>query len=168
MTQDKCTVEVLAGQHFELASTWLSAPETNKWLYSEWRGRGVDDRLVALVAANKRNKLFLVRADQNPIGLVGLGEINNIDHSASIWYLLGSKDRGCKGLTSQAVGLVMGLAFTELHVHTIYASIVEGNLASRRVLEKNGFAVVGTFRDGFFVNGVFKNRIVFDCIAPQQ
>jgi ribosomal-protein-alanine N-acetyltransferase len=158
------TIEPLDEDHFALAAKWLSDPDINRWLYAEWRGRAVDERLVAIVAANKRNRLFMVRTGGDAVGLVALGEINELDRSASLWYVLGEKVSASRGLTTQAVGLVVGFAFESLKLHSIHASVVDTNVGSRRVLEKNEFARCGCIRQGFLLDGAFRDRLIFDRV----
>lgn len=166
MTVSEVSVDLLQPEFYELAATWLSNPDINCWLYSEWRNRSVDGRMVALVAANTRNRLFLACAANRPVGIVALGEINEIDRSASIWYLLGDQESNGRGITRRAVGLASDYAFGELALHTLYASVMDGNISSCRILEKNNFCEVGRFRDAFCVDGKFVDRIAFDRVSP--
>jgi len=67
-------IEPLAPDHFEEVARWLSNGEINQWLASEWRGRSIDPVVISVAVRNKRNRLFLVRCDGNPCGLVALAD----------------------------------------------------------------------------------------------
>lgn len=45
--------------------------------------------------------------------------------------------------------------------HKLKASVVEGNWASRRVLEHSGFELEGTLRDNYLLRGQWVNDWVF-------
>jgi [ribosomal protein S5]-alanine N-acetyltransferase len=159
-------VRPICADDYEIVSRWIAQPEINRWLYAEWRQSGVDEKLVALAAMNRRNRFFMVdSADNRPVGVVAISQIVEHDRHCSIWYLLG--DHGCagQGVMGAAVGLVMKIAFADLGIHTIEASVMAGNHASIRVLEKNGFEYVGTMRDGFLFEDRFVDRMLFNAVG---
>jgi RimJ/RimL family protein N-acetyltransferase len=160
------TIEPLAPDQFPLAAGWLSDPAINRWLTSEWRGRQVDTKILAIAVRNQKNRLYLVRDNGTPVGLVGLSDIDRDDRCAMVWYLLGERASGGKGLATAAVGLACRAATAELSLSCIYAWIMEPNTASRRVLEKNGFREAGRLRRATTVDGRPVDRIYFDLTAP--
>jgi ribosomal-protein-alanine N-acetyltransferase len=60
-----------------------------------------------------------------------------------------------KGYMTEAVRLVCHLSFEYLDAVRAYATVFTRNMASRRVLEKNGFSVDGTLRSHVFKRGQF-------------
>ena len=76
--------------------------------------------------------------------------------SAEIGYWLGEPFWG-KGITTTAVRLATSYAFETLNLIRVYAGIFEGNEASKRVLEKNGYKLEGISR-----KSVFKNNKMLD------
>ncbi len=159
------TVEALVPDQFQQAAEWLSQPETNRWLTSEWRGRQVDPVTIALVVRNKRNRLFLVRWDGQPCGVVGLADIDPPDRVAMVWYALGEKAFGGKGITTEAVRQVVQRAFAELALRSVYAWIMEDNVGSRRVLEKAGFREAGRIRSATCSADAQVDRVYFDVCS---
>ncbi len=159
------SVESLDPGHYELAAAWLSEPETNRWLGSEWRGRQVDPKLLSLILMKPANRMWLAFRDGLPCGLVAVGDMDKTDGSGVLWYLLGDRERGGKGLMTEAVGRVCRLAFEDLGLRSLQASIMEPNIPSRRVLEKCGFREVGILRQGLTLDGEPVDRILYDLIA---
>jgi RimJ/RimL family protein N-acetyltransferase len=51
------------------------------------------------------------------------------------------------GYATEAVELASSYALNYLELETLLASIYEGNVGSRRVLEKNGYRLAGRFKD---------------------
>jgi RimJ/RimL family protein N-acetyltransferase len=158
------SVEALGPDYFGMAATWLSQPDVNRWLTAEWRDRVVEPRLVAVAARNSRNRLFLARSSGVPCGVVGLSDLDTVDHLAMIWYALGPSSLRGRGVMSEAVQLVVRLAFEKLGLDCVYAWTMADNVSSQRVLIKNGFREVGRFRQSALSQGVRVDRIYYDII----
>ena len=160
-------IEPLAPDHFPLVAGWLAEPSINQWLTAEWRGRSVEPAVVAIAVRNRRNRLFLVRDEGVPRGIVGLADLEPDDRCAMVWYVLGDQASGRKGIISAAVGQLCRHAFDSLGLSCVYAWIMRPNAASRRVLEKNGFRESGTLRRAAILRGEPVDRVYFD-LTPQD
>ena len=78
---------------------------------------------------------------------------------AEIGYLLLSKTWS-KGIMTEAVNQICNIAFSQLDIVRITGLVYKPNVASQRVLEKNGFAL-----EGIMKNAVFKNNNIYDlCV----
>ena len=155
-------IEPLTHEHFGLIAEWLSKPEVNRWLTSEWRDRVIDPILIGVTVRNKRNRLFLVRCDGVPCGFVALADLDVVDKVATIWYVLGDPSTGGRGVITEALRLLVRVAFDELEMEALNGWIVEDNDRSRRVLEKNGFREAGRLRRAVFRDGQRFDRIYYD------
>lgn len=158
------TIEPLEPAHFETVARWLTTREVNRWLTSDWRDRVVDPTIVGIAVRNKKNRLFLVRFEGAPCGVVSLADIDLVDHTAMVWYVLGEDAAGGRGITTNAVRQVVERSFEELHLSSIYAWIMEDNVRSRRVLEKAGFREAGRIRSATCSAGHQVDRIYFDIV----
>ncbi len=161
------TIQDLAPEHFELVARWLSKPEINRWLAAEWRNRAVSSTLIAIAARNRRNRLFLVRYNAQPCGLVALADITAADKTAMMWYVLGEGELSGRGITSEAVIQLTRFCFAEVGLSSVYAWTVEDNMASRRVLQKAGLREAGRIRCAASSAGRQVDRIYFDLIASE-
>ena len=78
--------------------------------------------------------------------VVGRVNLNNIVRgafqSASLGYWL-AEAAGGRGIATAAVREISRIAFTELGLHRLQADTLEHNVASQRVLERNGFVRIG-------------------------
>jgi ribosomal-protein-alanine N-acetyltransferase len=158
------TIEPLEAAQFEAAAGWLATPAINQWLTGEWRSADVNAPLIAIAVRNRRNRFFVIRHEGEPVGLVALSNIEELDRTAMIWYALGRQDLGGKGIATTAVKLLSALAFTEMRFASVYAWVMEGNGASRRVLEKAGFSQAGRLRRASTFLGAQVDRIYFDLL----
>lgn len=157
-------IEPLTPDHFATVAGWLSKPELNEWLTSEWRDRTIDPMLIGVAVRNKRNRLFLVRSDDVPCGLVALADWDPIDKIAMVWYALGDPGGGGRGVITEAVRELVRTAFDTLGIESLHAWIMEDNARSRRVLEKNGFRETGRLRLAAVHQGRRLDRIYFDLV----
>lgn len=73
--------------------------------------------------------------------------------------------RDGKGLASRAVGEVVRFAFETAGLHRLEAWTLVDNLASQRVLEKNGFTRFGMARALLLIDGEWRDHILFERIA---
>jgi ribosomal-protein-alanine N-acetyltransferase len=98
--------------------------------------------------------LAIERADKP--GMVGCINARFPRHpmQADIGYWLGVPYWN-QGYMTEAVRLVCHLSFGHLNAARAYATVFTRNMASRRVLEKNGFSVDGTLRSHVFKRGQF-------------
>lgn len=159
------SIEELSPGHFDLVAQWLSDAGITRWLTSEWRGHASHALTIAMMARNARNRLFLVRSGDRPVGLVALSDIDLVDATAMAWYLLGDRDVSRQGVMTCALRLLADRAFADLKLESVYAWVMEDNVASSRVLEKAGFRVAGRLRRATRSADHQVDRVYFDLTA---
>lgn len=160
-------IQSIGPDHYGLVAEWLSDKSLNRWLFSEWRGRRFDDRIVGALLMNKRNMAWLAFGKDAhgtlcPVGLIVLSEIDKIDRTALLWFLKGNSLAQAR--MSDAVSEVVSAAFGSLGLQSLSAFAMEGNHRSVRLLTRVGFKAVGRFRNGFFDDGRFVDRLAFDLL----
>ena len=80
--------------------------------------------------------------------------------SANVGYWVDDARRG-RGLATQAVADVAKLAFGESGLHRLEAGTLVDNLASQRVLEKNGFTRIGVAAHYLRIAGAWRDHVLF-------
>ena len=105
------------------------------------------------------------RQDTRALGMIGVTAEWAPFRQAEIGYTLCSDAFG-QGYGTEAVGVVSAWLFSQCEFHKLKAQVVEGNQASRRVLEKNGFELEGTLRDNYLLRGRWVNDWLFGRINP--
>ncbi len=101
--------------------------------------------------------------------VIGVVDIFNIDwenESAEIGYWLGVRYWN-RGLMTEAVRLTLKFAFEELKLHRVSATLLEENVASRRVLEKTGFRLEGKRRESRLKFGKWHNELLYGILRPE-
>lgn len=95
--------------------------------------------------------------------LVGGITLSNIRRRAaqfvSLGYWMGENHAG-KGIMTEAVGVVLPFIFEVLNLHRVHAAFLPNNIASRRVLEKNGFVEEGYAERYLQINGRWEDHVL--------
>ena len=120
----------------------------------------------------QRNKALMDEQDQglsyfylikNKEGLI-LGRMNLVDIEklkgvGHIGYRVGKAYTG-KGFANRALNLLLETT-TELGIRQISAKTTTNNIASQRILEKNGFQYIATADEEFKMNGQFLSFVYY-------
>jgi ribosomal-protein-alanine N-acetyltransferase len=69
------------------------------------------------------------------------------------------------GVMDEVLPAVLAFAFGPLALHRVYALVDEANPASRRLLEKHGFACEGLLRGHGYWKGVFHDELIYARLA---
>lgn len=121
------------------AEWWLNMVKENEGKSGIFREIIADGKIAGTVSVEQKGDVYRKDAE---IG----------------YYLL--REKGSKGIMTEAVRQICETAFRELDIIRITGLVYEPNTASRKVLEKNGFAPEGVMK-----NAVIKNGNIYDlCI----
>ena len=122
------------------ANWWLNMVFENEGKCALFRKIVVDGEIVGTISIEQKGDVY--RKD------------------AEIGYFLLS-EYYTKGIMSKAVSMICDIVFKELDIVRITGLVYEGNIASRRVLEKNDFVLEGIMKNAVFKNDVLHNLCVY-------
>lgn len=159
------------------------AETTHRWRNDEVYRRGVTSttRFVSLATERKwieqavidhqalnhlRFALVLKRNDEM-IGMMQILDIDMVNRNAAFGIMIGTgKHRGI-GYVIEAGYLLFEYCFLELGLERVSARVLEDNRSSRRMLEKFGLVLEGTFRNATYKGGRFRNIVQYSLIREQ-
>jgi RimJ/RimL family protein N-acetyltransferase len=119
---------------------------------SQLRSDVASQRISDLYQGRGEKFQWIVESDGQPAGWITL-VVNNWEHGlGELGYALSSVFQG-RGLMTRAVGYLLGEVFHRTTLERVEARCAVDNLASRRVLEKNGFRYEGVLRGYFKLRG---------------
>lgn len=120
--------------------------------------------LLKNYAENKYNfqALFLKDA-QKYIGEAGVLSFIKENRKAVLGYNLLPKYWG-HGYATEITGALVKYLFNEVSAERVEAMVVEGNAASRKVLEKSGFIAEGFLRNYAYINNQYVNVYYYGMI----
>ena len=120
----------------ESADWWLGMVSEHDGKDGVFRAIAADDKIVGNISVEQKSDVYC--------------------KDAEIGYLL-LTDCWSKGIATEAVRQICDEDFSELDIIRITGLVYAANIASARVLEKNGFA-----REGLQRNAVYKDGKIYD------
>lgn len=109
--------------------------------------------------------LIFTRDRDVMVGGLTLGQVRRgVAQTATLGYWMGAAWAG-KGLMSDAVRAVLAYAFGPLGLRRVEAACLPHNVASRRVLERNGFRLEGLAREYLCIAGRWEDHVTYARLA---
>ncbi|WP_433220453.1 GNAT family N-acetyltransferase [Dactylosporangium sp. CS-047395] len=138
------------------ASFWTVEGQRD-WVEQELRRDAAEESLTCVIARGPA-----------VLGMLGLsGIVRGPFRNATISYWLDPAEHG-KGLASTAVAVICAAADAELDLHRIEAGTMADNVASQRVLLRNGFEQLGRARDYVYSEGAWRDVLLFQRILHDR
>jgi ribosomal-protein-alanine N-acetyltransferase len=107
----------------------------------------------------------VITVDGAPVGRVNLNNlILGAFCSADLGYWV-DRDHNGRGVATAAVAAVVALAFAELGLHRVQAGTLLHNHGSQRVLERNGFTLIGMAPHYLRIAGRWQDHLLFQRLA---
>lgn len=125
--------------------------ETREYVEEMLKREAVETHLYASIALKSTN------------AIIGTAMIFNFDREAKhaeIGYVF-HKDHWGKGYGTEMVTLLSNFAFESLKLRKVHAHVVDANIGSIRILEKNGFVIEGRLKDYYFIEGMYYDALIF-------
>lgn len=120
--------------------------------------------------SNRQNELRLI-IDTEEHGAIGVVMLTDIDWKNRIaqshWKITSRNNLRGKGYGTKAIRALIKYGLEELNMHCIYCKIIEYNIVSQRVAEKNGFKKEGILRERVYKNGKYHNVIVWSLLKGE-
>ena len=113
--------------------------------------------------ATKDNPIHIFAIDINgeAVGGIGIHLQNDIHRkNAELGYWLAEPFWG-KGIISDAIKQTVDFAFDTYDIERVFARPFGTNLASQKVLEKNGFSLEGRFEKVLFKNDAYVDELIY-------
>ena len=120
---------------------------------------------VALLEEQARGEssFYLIKEGNSIIGRINLVDIDQQQRKADLGYRIGAEHSG-KGIASKAVRLLLQTISWE-KIDRVDAKTTADNIASQKVLEKNGFQKIQVNEDPFYMDGEKTEFINYTLIA---
>ena len=96
---------------------------------------------------------LILKSENKMIGTCGFTRIESETHTGEIGYVLNRAYWG-RGIATEAVQRVVAFGFDTLGLSRLESRFIDGNAASRRVMEKVGMTFEGFLPEAMIVRGV--------------
>ena len=146
-----------------------SNPETMKFIPRPLL-TSIDDALLHIQMINDKinanidiNWAVTIKDRKKCIGIMGFYRTQPENYRTELGYMILPEYHN-KGYVTEAVTTLLNFAFNELKFNSIQAIIDPKNLASERVLLKNGFSKEGHLHENEFFNGAFFDSVIYSLL----
>jgi RimJ/RimL family protein N-acetyltransferase len=155
-----------------LLAAWINDPEVRHLVLARFPQSDQSEREWIASMSSKDNPRDLAfgierKSDRRLIGSIGLHAIDWVQRRAMTGMFLYPKALRGKGLGTEAKNLLLDYVFGELGMLSLWAVSHDGNEASIRALEKQGYKQGGRFRKAVLVNGNWIDSIYFDILREE-
>ncbi len=125
--------------------------ETSNFIQVMLKREAEETHLYASVVIKETNEV---------IGTVMLFDFDKEANKAEIGYVF-HKDYWGKGYGSESLALLSDYAFQKLHLHKLHAAVVDANIGSAKILEKNGYVLEGRLKDHYFIEDNYYDGLLY-------
>ncbi|MFT4146749.1 MAG: GNAT family N-acetyltransferase [Mobilitalea sp.] len=129
--------------------------ETSNFIQVMLKREAEETHLYASVVLKDINKV---------IGTVMIFDFDKEANKAEIGYVF-HKDYWGKGYGAESLELLSDYAFEKLQLHKLHAAVVDVNIGSARILEKNGYVLEGRLKDHYFIEGKYYDGLLYGKIS---
>lgn len=116
-----------------------------------------------IVSSEGLNWAITEKGNPKMIGIIGHYRIRWEHFRSEIGYMLLPEYQG-KGIITEAIQLMIRFGFDDMKMHSLEAIIDPANLASAKVLEKNGFIKEAHLKENEFYEGKFLDTVIYSII----
>ncbi|WMM26339.1 GNAT family N-acetyltransferase [Tissierella sp. MB52-C2] len=109
---------------------------------------------------------IVLKSTQAIIGTAMIFNFDQKSNHAEIGYVF-HKEHWGKGYGSESVALMSDFAFRSLNLHKLHATVVDANIGSARILEKNGYELEGRLKDYYLIEDKYYDALLFGKVQTK-
>jgi ribosomal-protein-alanine N-acetyltransferase len=123
--------------------------------------REAGENFINMAISSQPESVLSILVDNEVAGGIGVHPQQDVYRkNAELGYWLAEEYWG-KGIITEAIKLILPYAFENFDINRIFARPFGGNIASQKVLEKNGFHLEATLSGTFFKNGQYLDELIY-------
>ncbi|WP_432666945.1 GNAT family protein [Wukongibacter baidiensis] len=127
---------------------------------TEKEARGFVENFIDFTPGKGRLMFTIENNDGENVGAINLNSIDEKNGTFSIGMQIDRDHRG-KGYGTSAMRIVLRYAFFERRLNKYYGHVLEGNIASAKMMKKLGCVNEGRRRQMIYSNGKYHDEILF-------
>ena len=138
------------------------------------RPKNIDETIAFIkMISDLRNKNEIItwgislKNEPKLIGTVVFLNFKKEHYRAEFGYAL-HPDHWGKGIMDEVAKTVIDYGFKVLKLHSMEANINPENIASQKLLEKNGFVREAYYKENFFWEGKFLDSAIYSLLNPND
>jgi ribosomal-protein-alanine N-acetyltransferase len=146
---------------------WLNDPAVFRFLQTKFgQTRASVRRYVESVTPPSLLCRIIWKSGDRHVGNISLHMFDPVHRRMDLGIMIGASEARGRGLGRQACSLLIQHGFDHLNLHKITAGTVDGNAAMEAVFLGLGFTVEGRLREHYYVEGTYRDVVVFGLLRP--
>jgi RimJ/RimL family protein N-acetyltransferase len=165
-----CSLVPLDTDHLELVRSWILDQELRDLVGTIQPPSDLQHRRwFEAIQSDPARQVRLIRAEPSgePVGLIGLIDIDLVYRGAELWLYVGEGTRRRSGLGGDATRAMLAFAFDTLGLERVYARVVAYNAAAHALFRACGFSDEGTLRHATFKRGAFHDMHLLSILRDE-
>lgn len=141
---------------------WINDERNNKYLHYDLPLR--EDKTLEWynkIKDRTDRADFTITYDNEPVGLIGLLNIDHNNKKAEYYICIGEDSYKGKGIAKKATDLLIMKSYEEFGLIKIYLYTEVENIAAQKLFEKVGFEREGLLKNDLFYKGKKIDRYVY-------
>ncbi|MFH1263277.1 MAG: UDP-4-amino-4,6-dideoxy-N-acetyl-beta-L-altrosamine N-acetyltransferase [Pseudomonadota bacterium] len=139
---------------------WRTMPEVSAYMYTDFQPDMERQRQwFRTISRDPCRVDWIIRADGEDLGVVGISNIDATNRRAAWAYYLGSPNTRGKGIGKAVELNVLNYVFTVLNLNKLCCEVFVSNDKVIKIHEKLGSRIEGTRREQVFKNGRFHDIV---------
>jgi RimJ/RimL family protein N-acetyltransferase len=164
---DKYQIREFLSSDAEALAKYANNREVSKYMRDSFPYPYTKENAVQWIdfAMKNYSSLFFAIADETEL-IGGIGAMPQTDvhrFSSEVGFWLGQSHWN-KGIITKALPVFCNYLFTNFDFNRLTANVFEGNEASQKVLEKNGFVLEGKQRKSVFKENRFVDHYIYGLL----
>lgn len=140
-------------------SSWSSSSTLNPISY-KFIDEFILESTTDIIEKHQMSLMIESIADNSSIGYIQLFDYHPVDSRCAIGIYIAEKVRN-RGYASEALSVVHRYLFERLRCTMVYASVLSGNLPSRRLFEHLGYRHTATLERWHWLDGMYQDLMYY-------
>lgn len=163
------TIRKFQEEDIPLKVKWINSQENNEYLHYDIPINEENTLKWFKTLSERPNRAdFTILANGVPAGLIGILDIDKINRKAELYIVLGEEKFKGKGISDQAIRLLLNLCTDSFNLNKIYLYTEEENRAAQKLFERCGFVQEGLLKDDLIYQGEKVNRFIYGIILDKD
>lgn len=155
-----------------MQKNWISDSDIQS-LYCEptyTTNQEINDLLDIYISAYENPNYYrwaiISKKNSECIGQIAYFLVNEKNHFAELEYCIGKSFQN-KGYATEAAKAVISFGFNDINLHKVQISHKSNNPKSKKVIEKCGLKYEATFKDYFYNDGKYIDRLYYSIFKAE-
>lgn len=144
---------------------WVNDPSNNQYLHYNLplTLEGTKKWYENIQARTDRYDATILYND-NPVGLIGLLNIDRMHSKAEYYILLGEKSMKGQGIAKEATKMILEKAFQDENLNRVFLYTEVLNVPAQNLFKRAGFKMEGTLREDIYRDCEFHDRYIMSVL----